>query len=54
VKLLTKKLTKKNVGKKAFSGIHAKAKVKVTSKMRTAYKKLLKAKGVKGKNQKII
>ena len=54
VKLLTKKLTKKNVGKKAFSGIHAKAKVKVPSKMRTAYKKLLKAKGVKGKNQKII
>lgn len=54
ITILTKKLTKKSVGKQAFLGIHVKAKIKVPSKKRTAYKKLLKAKGVKGKNQKIV
>ena len=49
----TQKLTKKTVGKQAFSGIHAKAKVKVPSKKRAAYKKILKARGIKGKKQKI-
>ena len=52
--ILTKKLTKKTVGKQAFLGIHGKAKIKVPSKKRTAYKKLLKAKGVKGKQQTIL
>ena len=39
----------KSVGKKAFSGIYAKAKVKVPSGKKKAYKKLLKGKGLNKK-----
>lgn len=43
------KLTNKNVGSKAFKGIHAKAKIKVPKSKQSAYKKLLKAKGAGSK-----
>lgn len=43
----------KSVGKKAFSGIHSKARVKVPSSKKKAYKKLLKGKGL-GKKGKIV
>nr|MCR5797490.1 leucine-rich repeat protein [Eubacterium sp.] len=49
----TTKLTKKSVGKNAFAKINAKAKIKVPKKKLKAYKKILKARGVKGKKQKI-
>lgn len=49
----TSKLTKKTVGKNAFGKINAKAKVKVPKKKLKAYKKMLKARGIKGKKQKI-
>ena len=39
------KLTKKRVGSKAFSGIHAKAVIKVPKKKLSAYRKMLKARG---------
>ena len=42
----TTKLTKKRVGSKAFSGIHAKAAIKVPKKKLSAYRKMLKARGV--------
>ena len=41
----TTKLTKKRVGSKAFSGIHAKAAIKVPKKKLSAYRKMLKARG---------
>lgn len=47
VTIETTKLTKKNVGSKAFSGIPAKAKVKVPKNKVTAYKNLLTSKGAK-------
>ena len=37
----------KKVGKKAFKGIHAKAKIKVPAKKLRSYKRLLKGKGQK-------
>ena len=51
ITISSKKL--KTVGKKAFSGIYAKAKVKVPSSKKKAYKKLLKGKGL-GKKAKIV
>ena len=49
----TTSLTSKNVGKDAFKGINSKAVVKVPAKKLKDYKKLLKSKGITGKNQKI-
>ena len=49
----TTKLTKKTVGANAFKGIHKKAVAKVPKKKLSLYKKILKAKGMKGKKQKI-
>lgn len=46
ITIKTKKLTQKTIGKNAFKGIHAKAKVKVPSKKLKLYKKILKARGV--------
>ena len=42
----TTKLTKKNVGKNSFKGIHKKAVIKVPKKKLNAYKKLFKSKGI--------
>ncbi len=53
VTIKTTLLTDKNVGKEAFSGINSKATVKVPAKKLKDYTKLLKKKGIKGKNQKI-
>ena len=47
----SKKLTTKTVSKKAFMGIAKKVVVKVPKKKRTAYKKLLKKKGLSSKNR---
>ena len=46
------KVASKNVGSKAFKGIHAKATIKVPKSKLKNYKKLLKARGV-GKKAKI-
>ena len=51
ITIKTTKLTKKNVGSKAFSGIHAKAVIKVPKKKQSAYKKILKARGVTKKEK---
>ena len=51
ITIKTTKLTKKNVGSKAFSGIHAKAVIKVPKKKLSAYKKILKARGVTKKEK---
>ena len=53
VNIKTTKLTKKTVGANAFKGINAKAKVKVPKSKLKAYKTILKARGIKGKKQKI-
>ena len=53
VNIKTTELKKNTVGRNAFKGIHAKAKVKVPGKKLKAYKTILKAKGIKGKWQKI-
>ena len=53
VNIKTTKLTKKTVGANAFKGIHDKAKVKVPKSKLKDYKTILKARGIKGKNQKI-
>ena len=53
VNIKTVKLTKKTVGANAFKGINAKAKVKVPKSKLKDYKSILKARGIKGKNQKI-
>ena len=45
ITIKTTKLTKKRVGSKAFSGIHAKAVIKVPKKKLSAYRKMLKARG---------
>ena len=45
----TKKLTRKNVGNKAFKGINSKVVIKVPSSKLNSYKKLLKSKGVSAK-----
>lgn len=42
----TTRLTKKNVGKNSFKGIHKKAVIKVPKKKLNAYKKLFKSKGI--------
>lgn len=49
--IYTKKLTSRNVGADAFKGINAKANVGVPKKYYAAYRKMLKAKGVTGKQQ---
>ena len=49
----TTKLTNKKVGAKAFAKLHKKVKIKVPKKKLSAYKKLLKKKGVTGKKQMI-
>ena len=46
VTIKTSKLTTKNVGSKAFSGIHDKARITVPKKKVKEYTKLLKAKGI--------
>lgn len=46
ITIKTTKLTKKNVGSKAFQGIHAKATIHVPKKKLESYKKLLKKKGI--------
>ena len=46
ITIKTTKLTKKNVGDKAFKGIYSKATIKVPKSKLNAYKKMLKAKGV--------
>lgn len=51
ITIATKKLTKKNVGSNAFKSINSKATIKVPKSKLSAYKKLLKSKGIK--NQKI-
>lgn len=49
ITIKTTKLTSKNVGAKAFMGIHAKAAIKVPKSKIKAYRKLLKAKGIGSK-----
>ena len=49
ITIKTTKLTKKNVGAKAFSGTPAKATVKVPKRVRKAYKKWLLSKGISKK-----
>lgn len=49
INIKTTKLTKKNVKKNAFKGIHSKAKIDVPNSKLKAYKSMLKARGV-GKN----
>jgi hypothetical protein len=53
VVIKTKLLTTKNVGAKAFGKINGKAVVKVPKASAKGYKKLLKKKGITGRNQKI-
>lgn len=53
VTIKTAKLTDNKVGSKAFKGISANAKVKVPKAKLKAYTKILKKKGISGKNQKI-
>ena len=53
VNIKTTKLTKKTVGANAFKNINAKAKVTVPGSKLKAYKTILKARGIKGKKQKI-
>lgn len=48
------KLTKKSVGSKAFGKLNSKLVVKVPESKLAAYQKLLKSRGVTGKNQKIV
>ena len=53
ITIKTTKLTKKTVGANSFKNIHAQAKAKVPKKKLKAYKTILKARGMKGKKQKI-
>lgn len=53
ITIKTTKLKTKNVGKNAFMNINKKAIVKVPAKKVSEYKKLLKKRGIAGKNQKI-
>jgi len=53
ITIKTTGLTSAKVGKSAFASINAKAVIKVPSSKLSAYKTLLKAKGVTGKSQKI-
>nr|MCR5587781.1 leucine-rich repeat domain-containing protein [Lachnospiraceae bacterium] len=50
----TSLLSKKTIGKNAFKGINAKAKVKVPKKCFKKYKSILKKRGVKGANRKVV
>ena len=45
IKIRTGKLTKRNVGSKAFSGIHAKAVFKVPGNKLSQYKKMIRSRG---------
>lgn len=49
ITIKTTKLTSKNVGSKAFTGTYKKVQVKVPAKKVSAYKKLLKQKGISAK-----
>ena len=49
ITIKTTKLTTKKVGSNAFKGIYSKATIKVPKKKLSAYKKLLKSKGVSNK-----
>lgn len=49
ITIKTTKLTSKRIGKKAFTGIYSKATIKVPKKKLTAYKKLLRTRGVGSK-----
>ena len=49
ITIKSKMLTGKNVGGKAFKGIHAKAAVKAPKSKLSAYKKMLRAKGIGAK-----
>lgn len=49
ITISTRKLTGKNVGSKAFRGIHSKATIKVPKAKKSAYKKLLKSRGIGSK-----
>ncbi|MBD5106183.1 MAG: leucine-rich repeat protein, partial [Lachnospiraceae bacterium] len=49
ITIKTTKLTKKKVGSQAFKGIAAKATIKVPKKKLSAYKKMLRARGVGAK-----
>ncbi len=51
ITIKTKNLTSKNVGSKAFKGVHSKAKFKVPKAKLSAYKKLLKKKGATKKHK---
>ena len=53
ITIKTTKLAKKTVGANAFKGIHARAKAKVPKKKLKSYTTILKARGMKGKKQKI-
>ena len=46
ITIKTTKLTTKNVGSKAFKGIHSEATIKVPKSKLKAYKKILKKKGI--------
>ena len=46
ITIKTTKLTKKNIGSKAFTGTNKNAKVKVPKKKLASYKKILKTKGI--------
>ncbi len=54
VRIKSAKLTQKCMGAKAFAGIHGNASVKVPAKKFAEYKKLLKKRGLNGRNQKVI
>lgn len=49
ITIKTRKLTKKNVGKYAFSSTYSKATIKVPDSKLKSYKKLLRARGIKSK-----
>ncbi|MDD6071677.1 MAG: leucine-rich repeat protein [Clostridiales bacterium] len=49
ITIKTTRLSNKNVGSKAFKGIHSKATIKIPKKKFSAYKKMLKSKGVGSK-----
>lgn len=53
IQIKSQVLTSKSVGAKAFSGIHAKAAVKVPKAKYKSYKSILKKKGINGKKQQI-
>lgn len=54
ITIKSKTLKKKSIGANAFKGIHPKAKVKVPKSVHKSYESILKARGLKGKKQKVI